>query len=290
MMEEITSCDDEFIDSYMQYMKDISLLSFPPTNEKDLNGSIDSRNMLVEKNLRLVLYVIKSIKERFSTVNKNDLDLIQEGNLALIDASEHFDESLGYTFSSYAVPTIYNRLICYISSSNRTISVPIAVLLAQYKFYDATGERYITEEYYDVALSLGISDSMIKRINQIPIEVELETQTLLSIPCKEEYIESIENELYFASSVNYLLSNMIMSEQNKEIIREYLSHKESSNILIKSLSEKYHVSSTRISQIIQKFYLALQKKYCSDFDISSQKKNEEQKELDKLLSRRFCIY
>jgi RNA polymerase primary sigma factor len=57
-----------------------------------------ARNHLLEANLRLVV----SLAKRYTGRGMLLLDLIQEGNLGLIQALEHFEYTKGYKFSTYA--------------------------------------------------------------------------------------------------------------------------------------------------------------------------------------------
>ena len=57
-----------------------------------------ARNHLLEANLRLVVAVARRFADRGVPL----LDLIQEGNLGLIRAVEHFDYTKGYRFTTYA--------------------------------------------------------------------------------------------------------------------------------------------------------------------------------------------
>ena len=57
-----------------------------------------ARNHLLEANLRLVV----SVAKRYTGRGMAFLGLIQEGNLGLIQAIEHFDYPQGYRFNTYA--------------------------------------------------------------------------------------------------------------------------------------------------------------------------------------------
>ena len=66
----------------------------------------EARNQLVSANLRLVVFVVKNYLGRSNSNGIDFLELITEGNLALIRAAECFDWETGNKFSTYAVASI----------------------------------------------------------------------------------------------------------------------------------------------------------------------------------------
>lgn len=66
----------------------------------------DSRNQMIEDNIGLV----HSIAKRFVGRGVDYEDLFQTGCIGLIKAVDHFDESKGFRFSTYAVPVIMGEI------------------------------------------------------------------------------------------------------------------------------------------------------------------------------------
>ncbi len=70
-------------------------------------GSIDARDILIERNLRLVAYVAK----KYSQTGKEQEDLISIGTIGLIKALNSFDISKGIRFATYGVRCIENTIL-----------------------------------------------------------------------------------------------------------------------------------------------------------------------------------
>ena len=77
-------------------------------------GDINSREQLINCNLRLVLSVI----QRFTNRGENLDDLFQVGCIGLIKAIDHFDLSHSVRFSTYAVPMILGEIRRYLRDNN----------------------------------------------------------------------------------------------------------------------------------------------------------------------------
>lgn len=89
--------------------------------ERSIDDGISAREHLIRANSRLVISVAKKYIGRGVPF----LDLIQEGNIGLIRASNKFDYKRGHKFSTYATWWIRQAVTRAIADQSRTIRVPV---------------------------------------------------------------------------------------------------------------------------------------------------------------------
>ncbi len=79
-------------------------------------GNEDAKNILVERNLRLVAHVVK----KYSNTGREIDDLISIGTIGLIKAIITFDDSKGTRLATYAARCIENEILMTIRAAKKT--------------------------------------------------------------------------------------------------------------------------------------------------------------------------
>ena len=115
--------DSKNLKLYFQQIAKFSQLT--PDQEKELgrriqNGDKDALKKMIESNLRFVVSYVK----RYQGMGLGLLDLINEGNLGLIEAAKRFDPNRNVKFISYAVWWIRQAVIHALSQYSRIYNIP----------------------------------------------------------------------------------------------------------------------------------------------------------------------
>lgn len=114
---------DKDLTYYFNLIKDIKVLSYEEQQYLFKNINSKNRKKLIECNLKLVVFVAKRFFNR-SYESLTHMDLIEAGNIGLIEAIEKFDYKKGYRFSTYASYYIKKEIIKEIYNADRMIRIP----------------------------------------------------------------------------------------------------------------------------------------------------------------------
>ena len=128
--------------------------------------NIESRNITVEKNLGLVHACVRRFKDRGVEYD----DLFQAGCIGLIKAADNFDESRGFSFSTYAVPVILGEIKRVFRDGG---SVKIGRTLKE-------KSRNVMKKKDEIAVSLGREPTVGELAESLGFDIE-ETAMLLNV-------------------------------------------------------------------------------------------------------------
>jgi RNA polymerase primary sigma factor len=117
------SLESKNLKRYLQRIAKFPLLT--PKEEKELGkrtqeGDKEALKKLTESNLRFVVSYVK----KYRGMGLSLLDLINEGNLGLIEAAKRFDPKKNVKFISYAVWWIRQAVIHALSKYSRIYNIP----------------------------------------------------------------------------------------------------------------------------------------------------------------------
>ncbi len=83
---------------------------------KAADGDIEARNILIERNLRLVAHIVK----KYYTQTDDQEDLISIGTIGLIKGITTFDHTKGAKLGTYAARCIENEILMHFRSRKKT--------------------------------------------------------------------------------------------------------------------------------------------------------------------------
>lgn len=204
-------------DSTRFYLKEISkipLLSFEEEKilaQRIATGDQEAVDELVRHNLRLVV----SVAKKYSGCGLSLLDLIQEGNVGLIEAARKYDLSRGFRFSTYATWWIRQKIGRALSDQSRSIRIPahIAELVSEIK--RVTGP--MIQQLGRTPTEKELADTLGVELDKVKVALDMsQAVSSLDVPVGDDD-ETTVGDLQADHGAQNPMSNLI-AEANKDII------------------------------------------------------------------------
>ena len=143
--------------------------------EADKQDGDDARAHLIQANLRLVV----SVAKKYGGRGLSFLDLIQEGNIGLMKATDKFDYHRGFKFSTYATWWIRQAITRAISDQSRTIRLPVHVgeTINRVKKTSHRLQQILEREptQIEIARAMAVSDDKVRQVLDVarhPVSLE----------------------------------------------------------------------------------------------------------------------
>ena len=252
-------------DIYMQYLNDISRYPLLTREQetvllkKSAEGNKAALDMLVNSNLRFVVNIANLYKGRGLDI----MELINEGNMGLIEAARRFDRSLKIKFISYAVWWIRQNITRALSEKGRMIRISAEkeLMLRRFNRHAKDVQQVIGGTYTVNAQSLeGLSKYKADEIEKILMMGN--STSSLDTPVNEDGDATLGDTIFDSESrTDELADNnnraevfdkvmdKNLSNQEKEIIKLYYGFKMDSDLNLKEIAPMVGLSKERVRQL-----------------------------------------
>lgn len=224
--------------------------------DKDLSAAYK----LVTSNLWLVVKLARD----YERAAKNLLDLIQEGNIGLMEAVKNFDPHRGVRFPSYAVWWVKAYIIRYLIANWRLVK--IGTTQAQRKLFfnlNKEKEKLEREGFYPgpklLAEKLNVKEREVVEMQQrlgapdvsvdAPIQGDSETPLLAVLPSTKHNTEELVVKKELMTLIRESLQSFTetLNENEQKILAKRLLSEEKATL--QDLAEELSLSRERIRQI-----------------------------------------
>ena len=262
--------DDNVLAMYLKEINRIPLLSREDEEKYAAlaaQGDRNAREILIKSNLRFVVNVAK----KFQNKGLPMADLINEGNIGLINAIEKYDVSRGYHFISYAVWWIRQAILKAIGEKSKMIRLPlnrfgelVQIEKARKVMYEALGHEpdaaelaeHLKMDKKDVAELLSISREYVSLDS--PVKQGTRDASLLGDFIEDKKVMQPEDAVVNDSlkdEVQKLLDKL--PEKEAAILRQRYGIGGIKPKSLKEIGDLFHLTKERIRQIEKRAIMRL---------------------------------
>jgi len=282
---EIAAGDGEVGNTLQTYLRDIRRAPLlTPQEEFDTAtkaraGDFDARQLMIERNLRLVVSIAKNYLGRGLPMT----DLIEEGNLGLMHAIGKFEPERGFRFSTYSSWWIRQSIERAIMHQARLVRLPVHVVrelnhvlkarrsLEAAQNHAAGGDKPVRVEDIAALLQLPVQEvSDLLRFSELPTSLDAPIDRYpADHNGAESMLDSVADDgatdpmsLTLSNEVEQLLNHGLeeLNEREREVLAGRYGLRDREPETLEVLAERLKLTRERIRQIQQEALLKLKRR------------------------------
>ena len=226
--------------------------------QQSRRGSQNAAEQLVTSNLRFVV----SIAKRYQHLGLPLADLINEGNIGLMNAIGQFDETRGVKFSSYASWLIKRQIFQALADKSKIVRIPIkrvlSLLKQHRKLHELSNElgqhdtdtdtlRHIERHLETIKRKLNASYPYLSL--DAPLVADDDTNSFVDFISEDEerrpdrmVLQKMDQDLAYRA-----LSGL--NSREREIVEMYYGFNDHEPSTLKEIGEKFGITRERVRQI-----------------------------------------
>jgi RNA polymerase primary sigma factor len=256
---------EPILDKYFREIDKLELVSAEEEiqlSELIKDGDKKALHRLIKANLRFVV----SIAKKYQGQGLSLPDLINEGNIGLMNAAHRYDPTRGFKFISYAIWHIRQQILIALADHSRLIKLPVNKVALNSRIYrsycamEQQLERAPSAEELAETLNIDTEDvkrSLLLKSQHVSLDTPLnedeEAGSLLDV-LKNNEEDKTETELYHKDSLKTELKRLFreLSERQREVLCWFFGIGIEHPMSLDDIARKLYLTTERVRQIKDK--------------------------------------
>lgn len=190
---------------------------------KKMLGDVESRNKLIEHNLRLVAHIVKKFDSKYSDTD----DLISIGTIGLIKGIDTFEANKNVKITTYCARCIENEILMYFRKSNKYSK---DVSINESVGYDKDGNEIAIQdvlktENVDFCDEIDLKDNIDCLYEYMDVLTPREKEIIINRYGLENHDEETQKSISRKMGISRSYVSRIEKRALTKLLREFIKHR-----------------------------------------------------------------